>query len=119
MYYHEIETVLRLHEFGIHDSLLKYQITKIVIIRIQRHFKQSNRARLVPIIYTVLSLGRHELAFVGVGESTELNIAEPKENDGNFSTALRLRLKTGDSVLKEHLMSSGANTKYLTQKYPE
>ena len=31
---HEIKTVLRLHEFGIHDRLLKCQITKIVITRI-------------------------------------------------------------------------------------
>ena len=38
MYYHEIETVLRLHEFGIHDRLLKCQITKIVITRIQWDF---------------------------------------------------------------------------------
>ena len=39
MYYHEIETVLRLHEFGIHDRLLKCQITKIVITRIQYTFQ--------------------------------------------------------------------------------
>ena len=31
MYYHEIETGLRLHKFGIQDRLLKCQITKIVI----------------------------------------------------------------------------------------
>ena len=35
MYYHGIEIWLRPHEFGIQDRLLKRQITKIVITRIQ------------------------------------------------------------------------------------
>ena len=35
MYYHEIETGLRQHEFGIQDRLLKRQIIKYVIPRIQ------------------------------------------------------------------------------------
>ena len=79
--------------------------------------KQTNRDRLVPIIETILFLGRQELAFRGHrGESAKLNIAEPNENDGNFRAALRLRLRAGDSVLKEHLMSSGANAKYLSPK---
>ena len=39
MYYHEIKTIVRLHEFGIHDRLLKSQITKIVITRIQYTFQ--------------------------------------------------------------------------------
>ena len=34
MYYHEIETTLKLHEFVIQDRLLKCQITKVVITRI-------------------------------------------------------------------------------------
>ena len=79
--------------------------------------KQTNRDRLVPIIETILFFGRQELAFRGHrGESAKLNIAEPNENDGNFRAALRLRLRAGDSVLKEHLMSSGANAKYLSPK---
>ena len=39
MYYHEIKTVLRLNEFGIHDRLLICQITKIVITHIQYAFQ--------------------------------------------------------------------------------
>ena len=39
MCYHEIETGLRLHEFGIQDGLLKRQITKIVITRILYTFQ--------------------------------------------------------------------------------
>ena len=47
--------------------------------------KQTIRDRLVPIIETILFLGRQELAFRGHrGESTELNIAEANGNDGNF-----------------------------------
>ena len=61
--------------------------------------KQTNRDSLVPIIETILFLGRQELAFHGHrGESAKLNTAEPKENDGNFRAALRLRLRAGDSV---------------------
>ena len=39
MYYHKIETVLRLHEFGIQDRPLRRQITKIVNTSIQYTFQ--------------------------------------------------------------------------------
>ena len=39
MYYHEKETILRLHEFDIHDRLFKCQMTKIVVTRIQYTFQ--------------------------------------------------------------------------------
>ena len=39
MYYHEIKTILTLHEFDIIDRLLKCQMTKIVITRIQYTFQ--------------------------------------------------------------------------------
>ena len=59
-------------------------------------------------------LGRQELAFRGHrGESGELTIEESNHNDGNFA-AVRLRLKAGDTVLKNHLSSCGAITKYLS-----
>ena len=77
--------------------------------------KRLNRQRLVPIIETILFLGRQELSFRGHrGESRQLDIEEPKENDGNFRAALRLRLRAGDIVLKHHLDSSASNSKYLS-----
>ncbi|KAI6646818.1 52 kDa repressor of the inhibitor of the protein kinase-like [Oopsacas minuta] len=58
--------------------------------------KHLNRKRLVPIIEIILFLGRQELTFRGHrGESEKLIIEEPKQNDGNFRAALRLRLKGG------------------------
>ena len=39
MYYREIKTILRLHEFDIHYRPLKCQMTKIVITRIQYTFQ--------------------------------------------------------------------------------
>ena len=70
----------------------------------------------MPIIETILIIGRQELAFRGYrGESEKLTIEEPKQNDGNFRSALRSRLKAGgDTILKDHLSSCGANTKYLS-----
>ena len=77
--------------------------------------KQLNSDRLVPIIETILFLGPQELAFrAHRGESSELNIEEPNENDDNFRAALRLRLRAGDAVLREQLTTSGANAKYLS-----
>ena len=46
LYYHEIKTILRLHEFCIHDRLLKCQITKIVITRIQYTFQWDAKLKL-------------------------------------------------------------------------
>ena len=69
----------------------------------------------MPIIETILILGRQELALSGHrGESGELTIEEPNHFDGNFRAALRLRLKAGDIVLKNHLSSCGAKSKYLS-----
>ena len=39
MYYHDVETGLKLHEFDFQDRLLKCKITKIVITRIQYTFQ--------------------------------------------------------------------------------
>ena len=69
----------------------------------------------MPIIETIFFLGRQDLAFRGHrGESGELTIEEPNHNDDNFRAALRLRIKAGNIVLKNHLSSCGANAKYLS-----
>ena len=70
--------------------------------------KQLNRDMLLPIIETILFLGRQRLAFhAHRGECSELNIQEPNENDGNFRAALRLSLRAGDAVLRaKHLSPS-------------
>ena len=49
MYYHEIETGLRLYEFSIQDRLLKRQITKTVITRIQYGTYQWDFPRKIKI----------------------------------------------------------------------
>ena len=65
--------------------------------------KQLNHDILVPIIETILFLGRQELAFgAHRGESSELNIEEPNENDGNFRAALRLRLRAQSCTRAEY-----------------
>ena len=89
----------------IQDQLYKQRIEQ----------KRLNRQRLVPIIERILFLGRQELSFRGHrGESKQLDIEEPKENDLNFRAALRLRLRAGDIVLKHLLDSSGSNSKFFS-----
>ena len=76
--------------------------------------KHLNHNRLVPIIETILFLGRQELAFRGRrGESGELTIEEPNHNEGEFRAALQLRIEAGDIVLKNNFSSCGANAKYI------
>lgn len=65
---------------------------------------KENRARLFPIIKTIIFCGRQELALRGTDERGCVLQPDESSNDGNFRALLRLRVEAGDSVLKEHLL---------------
>ena len=88
---------------------------RVTINQERIRIKHLNRNRLVPIIETIVFLGRQELAFrEHRGESGELTIEEHNHNDGNFRAALRKLINAGDIVLKNHLSSCGANAQFLS-----
>jgi hypothetical protein len=75
---------------------------------------QQNRARLIPIIKTIIFCGRQELALRGTNEKGSVLQPDESSNDGNFRALLRFRIDAGDSLLKEHLNSSASNAVYTS-----
>ena len=75
---------------------------------------QENRARLVPIIKTIIFCGRQELALRGTDESGHVLQSDESSNDGNFRAMLRFRVDACDMVLREQLTSSAANAVYTS-----
>ena len=81
------------------------------------HKKQveENRAFLVPIIDTILTCARQNIAFRGhrgeVG-SVSASGMEPLNNDGNFHALLRYRIRGGDTVLQKHANTAARSATY-------
>ena len=65
----------------------------------------ENRAAVASIIDTVVPLARQNIAFRGdTGEIGMINHQgiEPLDNDGNFRSILRMRIRSGDTALTNH-----------------
>lgn len=83
----------------------------------ERHKREieQNRDMLRPIVDTILTCARQNIAFRGhrgeVGAVSAEGI-EPPENDGNFRALLRYRIRGGDNALKDHVQKAKANATY-------
>ena len=76
---------------------------------------EQNRNILKPIIDTILTCARQNIALRGRRGEIAAGApdgSEPAENDGNFRALLRFRIRAGDRVLKEHARTSKANATY-------
>ena len=100
--------------------LLKYDNPETNILSLVNEQRsqqvQENRARLKPIVESIVFLGRQNIALRGHRDDGEL-LAEkdPLTNEGNFRELLRYRVNSGDITLKQHLESSGANATYISK----
>ena len=78
---------------------------------------EQNRAYLIPIVDTILTCARQNIAFRGHrGESGSVSAEgfEPIENDGNFRALLRYRLRGGDMSMsfQAHVKTANGNATY-------
>ena len=79
----------------------------------------ENRLRLKPIISTIILCGRQSIALRGHGDDGTLPVpsddaAGPVTNEGNFRALLLYRIDGGDSVLENHLQTTGKNATYIS-----
>jgi len=72
----------------------------------------ENRAKLRPIVDTLMTCARQNIALRGHRDSGRIKVSEPESNDGNLQALLRMRVRAGDQILQKHLESSAANTQY-------
>ena len=78
---------------------------------------ERNRAALVPIIDTLLTCARQNIALRGHRDDGPVDSTgeEPMHNDGNFRALLRLRVRGGDTDLKDHLVSCKRNATLVSK----
>lgn len=73
----------------------------------------ENKKRLKAIVETILLCGRQELPLRGSCDSGEIGINDPAHNDGNFRALLRFRARSGDEVLKKHLLTQSIHSRAM------
>jgi hypothetical protein len=79
---------------------------------------RKNRERLVPIIESIMFLGRQNIALRGHKDygilSSELHLSETIINEGNFREILKFRILSGDKTLESHLKNNNAKATYIS-----
>ncbi|XP_050528122.1 52 kDa repressor of the inhibitor of the protein kinase-like [Daktulosphaira vitifoliae] len=110
--YHKL-SILRKDEFLKVMDCKKPDIS-IAIYSAHKNLVLENRAKLVPIIETIIFCGRQELALRGDNESGHIFNSSADNNDGNFRSLLRFRVQSGDLNLKAHLENAASNAIYIS-----
>lgn len=73
----------------------------------------ENRARLRPIIETVIFLGRQNIPLRGHRDDGVLDEDALPSNEGNFRELLKFKVASGDDILKMHLATAEARATYI------
>ncbi|CAG9814672.1 unnamed protein product [Phaedon cochleariae] len=78
---------------------------------------EENRARLRPIIESILFLGRQNISLRGHRDDGNLLSDEQSEisNEGNFRALLNFRIQSGDKVLESHLKNTSSRATYISK----
>ncbi|CAN7940504.1 unnamed protein product, partial [Ixodes pacificus] len=80
---------------------------------------KENRRTLVPIVESIILLGRQNIAFRGHRDDGALlqreNEGSLASNKVNFGKLLRFRESSGDTALHEHLHSSSSGPTYISK----
>jgi len=102
------------------DHFMNVMLGKILSVDKQIdkfHHQQTleNQEKLKPIIKTIILCGRQCLPLRAHRDYGTFNIdQEPECNEGNFRALLRARIDSGDTNLKQHLMTCGKNSTYIS-----
>jgi hypothetical protein len=76
----------------------------------------ENRARIKPIIQTILLCGRQNIPLRGHRDDGDvLNDDDCSSKEGNFRALLRYRIESGDTALKCHLEKCNKNASYVSK----
>lgn len=81
---------------------------------------KENRERLVPVIESILFLGRQNLALRGHRDYGTIECSEScvpgSSNEGNFRELLKFRVKSGDEKLKQFLENPKLGASYVSNR---
>eukprot|EP00102_Acyrthosiphon_pisum_P014195 XP_008184121.1 PREDICTED: uncharacterized protein LOC103309708 [Acyrthosiphon pisum] len=82
---------------------------------------KENQERLVPIIESIIFLGKQNILFRGHRDDGQLDLPSTIEdggssiNEGYFRELLKFRVKAGDSTLENHLKNSSSKATYISK----
>ncbi|XP_064471819.1 52 kDa repressor of the inhibitor of the protein kinase-like [Ornithodoros turicata] len=83
------------------------------------HQVDENRKRLLPIIDSIIFLGRQGIPFRGHRDDGMLADCSQgtslTSNEGNFRELLRFRVASGDTELQKHLASTSSRATYISK----
>ena len=84
--------------------------------RIQNEISE-NRARLKPIIETIMFCGKQNIPLRGHRDDGLIIVKndELSSREGNFRALLQYRIQCGDNVLKQHLQDCNKNASYISK----
>lgn len=73
---------------------------------------EENRKKLVPIVESIIFLGRQNVPLRGHRDNGQFLFEETNNNEGNFRELLKFRVKSGDTDLENHLKNSSCRATY-------
>ncbi|CAF1227009.1 unnamed protein product [Rotaria sordida] len=94
-----------------------YKERKLLMDKRSQNEILENRARLKPIIETIVFCGKQNIALRGHRDDGNTIIASEASlaNEGNFCALLLYRIQSGDEVLKKHLERCNKNATYISK----
>lgn len=98
----------------------KFQINNLLDTKRMQEIKE-NQERLIPIIESIIFLGRQNIPFRGHRDDGQLCLSSTIEdgvssiNEGNFRELLKFRVKAGDSTLENHLKNTSSKATYISK----
>lgn len=73
------------------------------------NLSQENRKRLLPIVKTIIMVGRQNIPLRGHRDGGNIEVGQTSsQNEGNFRALLRCRDDAGDTDLESHLKNSSS-----------
>ncbi|KAJ8926955.1 hypothetical protein NQ314_020633 [Rhamnusium bicolor] len=109
-----------LKDFGKPELEIQNQLSKSRLKQIQ-----ENRKRLLPIIDTIITIGKQNIAFRGHRDDGFVDVPSVSSqqqsiaNEGNFRAILKMRIRAGDNILGEHLKSASSRATYISKNHPK
>lgn len=77
---------------------------------------EQNQEKLLPIVKTVIMLGRQNIPLRGHRDDGPIYLeTAPTSNEGNFQAMLRFRVDAGDKILEKHLNTASSRSTYLSK----
>ncbi|XP_065663604.1 zinc finger MYM-type protein 1-like [Hydra vulgaris] len=117
----------QLHQMSMHclnmlqsRSNSKKNLIEVDIDNQRKKLIISNRNKLIPIIKTIIFLGRNDIAFRCHRDDSKYHpeIGETCKNNigiGNFVELLNFRIEAGDKVLEHHIRSAPKDATYISK----